>query len=217
MTLSNFTEQLKTIRQHDLRHTYMEMFYTFELDTFYSPSMVHLIMTGKRDSRNSEFMNFLSRCVTVYNNNTKDYSHISEEQMNSELKKLEDERDIYISTELLARQISYTTTGIASALRGKGIFVPDVWDTLNLGLIPHSNNSDSIFENIHAYNKIVRKLMRAEISDGTKILTPYDLADLTGIDPSVLENIDLVCHDAKRYIDTYDKLSEITKPYEDFK
>lgn len=213
MENANFVKKLKEIRGLDSRHTYAEFFFTFDLDNFYTDSMVYLIMSGKRRAKKEHFSEFLTRCLQVYENNTKDYSYYGAEQLTFIKKEFEKRHKVHVTNDMLSRYIGYNPTLISIALSGKGKFLPDVWDCLSLDLLPTKRAANSFIENVGSYKELQRRLMRAEIFDGNKILTVKNVADETGIPLETLKHLDTACHDVDTYKDVYSKLVSFTPEY----
>lgn len=215
MAMMNFLDKFKTIKQHDSRHSFSDFYYTFDLDDFYTDGMVHLIMTGKRSAKNSNFLILLSRCVSVYADNTDDYSHLAAGDLNKALHDYEKRHDLHVTNENLARYAGYNPSKIGSALKGRGRFIPDVWDSLSLDLLPLRRDKNSFVENVAALQELKRRLMRAEIGDGTQILTPIEVAKAANLPVDIVEHLDKACHDADTYKEVYGKLVSVQQRYAD--
>lgn len=205
--------KLARIADKDYRRTFADFYFTFDLSDYYTPSMVHLLMAEKRKPINRDFLPFLERCLSIYDNNTTDYSIIADTQLRAEEKKFETANKVRITPELLGNVVSYNITLVKKAINGQGRMRNDVYDAVSKNLVTVNRDENSYTSTVDAYNELVRRIMRAQIYDGTKIITNAEIAQNSGISIDILETPEIACHNALTYHDTYKRLVESTPAY----
>lgn len=207
-------ERLDAISSHDDRQTFENFYYTFDLQQFYTDGMIHLILSKKREPRNKAFIVLLEKCLTVYESNTEDYSLITDKQLAQARDAFNQKHpEQHLTAEMLGRDIGSHTSGIRKSMMTYGRYTCYVWDMLQHDLVTLKVDKNSFTNNINAYLELKARLMRAEINDGTRILTPSEVATQSGIDPEIIYDLSIACHDSNLYLDTYGKLVSMGKPY----
>lgn len=89
-----------------------------------------------------------------------------------------------------------------------------MYDVLTLDLYSEKRDINTIFNNVQAYRELDRRLMRAQIGDGTRIYTLYEIAEKTGLSLDTLEHLEKACHSFDEYAKTYEALVKIQMPYQ---
>lgn len=203
----------------DSRKNFADFYETFDLNNVFSKPMANFVLSGKREAKNQKVvMNFLSRCVSIYQAQTQDYSNptVSTKEMfdnynyNHSYGITAERLQESTGRELLA--IKRAITDNPKSINSKS--TNDVRDALKYDLIHHKRSLDKIFENVPAYKELERRLMRVEVGNGLEFLTVYDIADETGIEVEVLQDLSKACHHKDDYENVYDKLVKLQKAYE---
>lgn len=211
-------DQILENSQKDSRKTFADFYNTFDLDDICSKSMANFVLRGKRKIDNHQIvMSFLSKCITIYREHTKDYVHC-----------LTSTHDLYMNynvthirgiiPERLQASTGRELAAIKRAINDESKSINkkatnDVRDALLLDLINSKRSFDNLFNNVIAYKELDRRLMRAQIGDGTKLKTIYDVAQETKISTDILENLEKVCRHQDDFNNVYRKLVELQVPY----
>lgn len=211
-------EQLLENSQKDSRKNFADFYNTFDLDKVFSKPMANFVLNGKREPKNAPvIMSFLSKCISIYRENTKDYVHYQEKtselyenyNLTHEVGIIPERLQTSTGRELLAikRAISDDEKGINAKATN------DVRDALKFDLISTQRSLDELFNNVTAYRELERRLMRAQIGDGTTIKTIYDISQESGLDSDLLENLSKACHHKEDFENTYQKLVNLQQVY----
>lgn len=211
-------DKIKENEKKDSRKNLADFYNTFSLDSVFSKPMASFVLNGKRKAKNHQFvMSLLSKCISIYSEHTKDYVHCSttvqdlyENYNVTHSIGLIPER-LQVATGRELRAIKYAITDKPESLNKKA--TNDVFDTLKHDFINPKKSADNIFNNVAAYKELDRRLMRAQIGDGTNIKTVYDVAQETGISLDVLEDLSQACRHKDDYLDIYQKLVDLGVPY----
>lgn len=219
MNIMTLMDQIQENKKRDIRKDLTDFYNTFNLDSVFSKPMADFILNGKRKAKNHQLvMSFLSKCITIYREHTKDYVHCSTSV-----------HDLYVNYNvthevgIIPERLQTATGRELAAVRRAINNAPksvnqqatnDVRDALSYDLINSKCSVDNIFNNVVAYKELDRRLMRAQIGDGINIKTIYDVSQETGISIDVLENLTQACRHKDDYLDVYQKLIELSIPYQ---
>lgn len=207
MPKANLIKQLEEVRKKDERRTFAEFYLTFDLDDYYSSSMVHLLMSGKRQPRNMKILDFLERCIQIYDQYTDNYVMATPDALSAMLVQTEERYEMELSIDTLRRQIHGNNAVILGALKKKhNQFSNDLYDLFDHQLFEKRRTPDSMTNTVDAYQELLNRIMRDAIADGTKILTKREIAERSQVDLEILEHPEVACHDAKLYMEVYEKL-----------
>ncbi|HIY92057.1 MAG TPA: hypothetical protein H9820_03815 [Candidatus Companilactobacillus pullicola] len=212
-------DQIQENKKMDSRKNFADFYNTFNLDSLFSKPMADFILNGKRKAKNHQLvMSFLSKCITIYREHTKDYVHCS-----TSVHDLYENYNVTHEVGIIPERLQ-AATGREMAVVKRAInnnpksinnqATNDVRDTLSYDLINSKYSVDNIFNNVIAYKELDRRLMRAQIGDGTNIKTIYDVSQKTGISIDVLEGLSQACRHKDDYLDVYQKLIELSIPYQ---
>lgn len=206
---------LMEISKRDLRRNFSDFYMTFDLSDYYSKPMLNLILNGKRNPNSVHFLSFISRCINIYSENTKDYRGKAKE-LGKMISEYNETHEIPLSIERLQQFTGKDASAMRMAVKkGSDSKVSnDLYDTIKMELYYEKRDLNSIFNNIRAYQELNRRLMRAQISDGNQILTIYEIAEKANLPLEDLEHLEKVCHSFEEYAKVYEALVKIQKPYE---
>ena len=205
--------------QKDSRKNFADFYNTFDLDNIFSKPVANFVLNGKREVKNQQaVMSFLSKCISIYREHTRDYVHFStsthdlyeEYNLTHEIGIIPESLQVSTGREVLA--INRAISDDEKSINAKA--TNDVRDALELDLISPKRSLDSIFNNVMAYQELDRRLMRAQIGDGLNIKTIYDVSQETKIPTDMLENLSLACHHKDDFENVYAKLTELQIPYQ---
>lgn len=211
-------EQLLENSQKDSRKNFADFYNTFDLDNVFSKTMANFVLNGKREPKNAPaIMSFLSKCISIYREHTKDYLHYQEKtsdlfenyNLTHEIGIIPERLQASTGRELLA--IKRAISDDEKSINAKA--TNDVRDALKFDLISTQRALDGLFNNVVAYRELERRLMRAQIGDGTMIKTIYDISQESGLDIDILENLSKACHHKDDFENIYQKLVELQQAY----
>lgn len=218
MSIVILMDKIKENEKKDSRKNFADFYNTFSLDSVFSKPMASFVLNGKRKTQNHQFvMSFLSKCISIYSEHTKDYVHCST-SVRDLYKNYNVTHLIRVIPERLQAATGRELLAIKRAVNNKPGSVNkkatnDVRDALKYNFINSKQSADNIFNNVAAYKELDRRLMRAQIGDGTNIKTVYDVAQETGISIDVLEDLSQACRHKDDYLDVYQKLVDLGVPY----
>ncbi len=210
--------RLTKIRKKDIRRTYADFYIAFDLHEFYSSAMVHLIMNGRRLPKNRQFMNFLSRCLDIYDEYTRDYSKIDVNKMNQV--KFDYELRHHtgsLSPDDLINATTPNQANIRGALRdpqASNKLSCDLYDLFRLDILNIGRpTKETLFRNLSNYQQLETMLMRALAGDGTYTRSIDDISLASGLSIAQLNNFAGACLDPDEYIRVYNGLVNAYEPY----
>lgn len=211
-------EQLLENSKKDSRKNFADFYNTFDLASLFSKPMANFILNGKREAKNqAAVMSFLSKCVAIYREHTKDYVNCDKTtkdlyenyNLTYEVGIIPEKLQASTGRELLA--IKRAITDNEKSINAKA--TNDVRDALQYNLINSHRELDNLFNNVIAYQELDHRLMRAQIGNGKTLKTIYDIAEETGIPVDTLENLSQSCHHKDDFEKVYQKLTELEQPY----
>lgn len=211
-------DKIKENEKKDSRKNLADFYNTFSLDSVFSKPMASFVLNGKRKTQNHQFvMSFLSKCISIYSEHTKDYVHCST-TVHDLYENYNATHFIGVIPERLQVATGRELAAIKRAINNKPESLNkkatnDVRDTLKYDFINPKKSADNIFNNVASYKELDRRLMRAQIGDGTNIKTIYDVSQETGISIDVLDDLSQACRHKDDYLDVYQKLVDLGVPY----
>lgn len=209
---SQMLQKMHEISARDQRRTTRDFYLTFDLERYYSPSMIHMIISGKRNAE-LKFKEFLARCLNIYYQNTDDYSDVNGTMLAELQYQWERKTGMRITYETLARFAAPNSRNIKSAFENHTETTNDLFDVLFYGFMDLKRTENSFTNTVDAYLELQRRLMRAEIGDGVHTRSIEDIAKATGIATTDLEDLPSVCKDSKKFLRVYQALVSIQQPY----
>lgn len=211
---TNLLDQLNRISDLDIRRTFSSFYATFDLDNYYSSSMIHLILSGKRQPRNREFLVFLSRCISIYESFTSDYTVATPDKLQQMKAEFEEAHETEITIDTLKKYVDGNLGVLREALnRRHNQYSNDFYDLFKLNMIELQRTPNSMTNNLYMYHALENQIMRAMIADGTKLLTKMEVARIADIDVKILDHPEIACRDAKLYTEVYAKLINAQQDY----
>lgn len=218
MSIVTLMDKIKENEKKDSRKNLADFYNTFSLDSVFSKPMASFVLNGKRKTQNHQFvMSFLSKCISIYSEHTKDYVHCST-TVHDLYENYNATHFIGVIPERLQVATGRELAAIKRAINNKPESLNkkatnDVRDTLKYDFINPKKSADNIFNNVASYKELDRRLMRAQIGDGTNIKTIYDVSQETGISIDVLDDLSQACRHKDDYLDVYQKLVDLGVPY----
>lgn len=209
---SQMLKKLQEVSAHDQRRTTQDFYQTFDLDRYYSPSMIHMIISGKRNAQ-LQFKEFLARCLNIYDQNTDDYSDVNGTMLAELQYQWERKTGARITYETLARFAAPNSRNIKSAFERHTETTNAIFDVLFYGFMDLERNENSYTNTVTSYLELKRRLMRAEIGDGVHTRTLEEVAEEAKLDAKDLADLPDVCKDSKKFLQVYQGLVRIQKPY----
>lgn len=153
-------DQIQENKKMDSRKNFADFYNTFNLDSLFSKPMADFILNGKRKAKNHQLvMSFLSKCITIYREHTKDYVHCS-----TSVHDLYENYNVTHEVGIIPERLQ-AATGREMAVVKRAInnnpksinnqATNDVRDTLSYDLINSKYSVDNIFNNVIAYKELV--------------------------------------------------------------
>lgn len=209
---SQLQQKMHDISAYDQRRTGKEFYQTFDLESYYSLSMINMIINGKRGAE-LELKKLLARCLNIYCQNTYDYSDVNGAMLTDLLNQWQHKTGAHITYATLAQFVARGERNIQESFEKHTATTNDVFDVLCYGFMDLKRTENSFTNTVDAYRELQRRLMRAEIGDGVHTRTIEEVSQETGIAVTDLKDLPSVCHDSKKFLQVYQALVNIQKPY----